>query len=383
MTVLVRSESLHRFLREPLNLAGLLTWLLIAGDQLPPAIQGDPARAVALGVLLLAYLLAFAAANLAELRGDAARGRHLSLALLPLALLDGVLTAGITAPILLVIALSMLATRLPLGATLALAALANGLYYLIFRELWQIAKPLYTLTLYGSFQAFSVLLARMAFAAENARAELARVNAHLQATRHLLGDAARAGERLRLSRELHDLAGHRLTALRLNLELARRLPEAEGRDDRLAQALRLSDALLDDIRAVVGQLRAHDGLALAPSLQLLAQGLPGLQLELDLPDDLRVPDVDTAEVLQRCVQEGLTNALRHGGARRVRLQLVRQDGGLALRLSDDGRGHLQPKPGHGLTGMRERVEALGGRLLIEGGGAGRGFALDVWLPERP
>lgn len=373
------SRAPLRSLLEPLNLAGFVTWGLIAADQITALLRADSPRLPATALVLLAYVVCFALANLAEFAGRRAPARWLAVALLPLALADGLLVTSVSGPILLVIAAAVVSSRVPLRTALLLLLAANVVYYFIFRELWGSSRPLYQTALFAGFQAFSLFVARIAFAAETARDELARVNAQLLATRSLLEAAARDRERLRLSRELHDLAGHRLTALKLNLELARRLPEAQ-RSDRIDTALQMSDALLEDIRGVVGQLRAHDGLSLRPALQQLADGLPGVRVELDVGDDL-APDVDTAAVILRCAQEALTNAVRHGAARQIRIRVGRQDDGIAVEVRDDGRGRAEVQAGHGLTGMRERVQAAGGRLDYDSR-AGAGFTLRAWLPQQ-
>src|SRR5690606_13401695 len=152
--------------------------------------------------------------------------------------------------------------------------------YLVFAVLWDSPRPLFTTLLFGAFQCFALLTARLAHAAERQRDEIAQVNAQLLATRSLLEAGTRDGERLRLSRELHDVAGHSLTALKLNLELALRMPEP-GRSAKIAAARDLAEALLEDIRAVVGQLRRHDGVDLAPTLRALTARLPGPRIELE------------------------------------------------------------------------------------------------------
>jgi signal transduction histidine kinase len=101
-----------------------------------------------------------------------------------------------------------------------------------------------------------------------------------------------------------------------------------------------------------------------------------------VPDDLRLDDPERAHALLRCAQEVLTNAVRHAGARNVWLELAGGPEGLELRARDDGRGAEAVRSGNGLNGMRERLEALGGRLAVESG-PGRGFQVTAWLPISP
>lgn len=366
-------------LTDPLNLAGMGTWVLIAADQLlSRGLFGDASRLVT-AALLLAFLLAFITSNLAGNRGQDGLSRALCLLMIPISLADAALTPSVSAPILLVITAAMIAGRFPLRISILLVAAANLVYFFIYRDLWDASRPLYQTALFASFQAFALFVARMGFAAETARTELAQANAHLLATRSLLEASARDGERLRLSRELHDLAGHHLTALKLTLELARRVPEAE-RGPKIDQALALSNQLLDDIRGVVGQLREHDGLQLEPALRQLADGLPGVGVDLAVDPTIRIANANAATALLRCAQESLTNAVRHGHARQVRLDLQADDGGVRLTVTDSGAGAPAIAPGNGLTGMRERLQAVGGRVDWSSR-PGQGFAVSAWVPQ--
>ena len=81
----------------------------------------------------------------------------------------------------------------------------------------------------------------------------------------------------------------------------------------------------------------------------------------------------------RCLQEIITNAIRHAAASNLWIELSRTGNGIAIRARDDGRGTRELRPGHGLTGMRERLEQVGGKLEIETQ-PGKGFRLNAWLP---
>ncbi|MFN3842350.1 MAG: sensor histidine kinase [Rehaibacterium terrae] len=270
-----------------------------------------------------------------------------------------------TAPILLVLLACVLAERFDTrGLTLALLTV-NLLLLVLLRWRWQVSwtYALTSVVAYGAFQVFAALVLRYANHAEAMAEQLREVNARLLATRSLLDESARDAERLRLSRELHDVAGHKLTALKLNLRALARDPALAGRRE-LAVAAGLADELLADLRGVVRQLRQHDGLELGEALRRLAAPLPRPQVAIEVAADARAADAEQAETLLRIAQEGLTNAARHGGARRAWLRLAREGDALALHLDDDGRVRWPLVPGHGLTGMRERVERLGGTLEL-------------------
>jgi len=107
--------------------------------------------------------------------------------------------------------------------------------------------------------------------------------------------------------------------------------------------------------------------------------VPALDVELLLPETLRVDDPERAQVLLRCAQEIITNTVRHAGASRLSLRVTSDEDGLRLEAKDDGRGCDAAQPGNGLRGMRERLSACGGRVDIMTA-PGQGFALDVRLP---
>lgn len=211
-----------------------------------------------------------------------------------------------------------------------------------------------------------------------AREEQRRLNSELRATRALLAESSRLAERTRISRELHDLLGHHLTALSLNLEVATHLSEGRALDH-VRQAQLLAKLLLTDVREAVSQLRDDDAIDLTEALYALIEGVPSLNIHLDLPEQFKLDDPARAQVLLRCAQEIITNAVRHANASELWLSLVNERNGVTIRARDNGRGASELAVGNGLRGMRERLAQYGGKLDVDTG-PDRGFALDAWLP---
>lgn len=282
------------------------------------------------------------------------------------------------APVLFIIVMAQLVSMLPRPAFLAFALALNGLLYWIFQQQAPGTGAVVQWLLYAGFQAFAALSSHYADSAERSREELVAVNAHLLATRSLLAESARDQERLRLSRELHDVAGHKLTALKLNLTALARDPALGARRE-VTVAAQLADELLGDIRGVVRQLRLHEGMALEAAIRQLAAPLPRPRVHVAVAPDARVDSVAQAEAVVRAVQEALTNAARHADADNVWVELRRDGDRIALRVRDDGRAGGAVVDGHGLTGMRERLAALGGGLSVARRPEG-GVALDAWIP---
>ena len=370
-----RTPSPLARLLSPLHIAAYATVSLIAFDQVSRLLQQAGASPWPVVATLVVFIALFLTGEFVSLRWQ----RVLMGLQMLVALANLVLMPSTSGPILGVIVAAQLPFAYSVGASAVFVVLSLTGYGWIFHWHWQSDRPVFTVALYAGFQLFAWITANLAVRAEAARDQLAAVNAHLLATRSLLEAGARDGERLRLSRELHDVAGHSLTALKFNLELALRLPDSE-RVGKIEAARALADALLDDIRGVVGQLRQHDGIALEPALRLLVERVPGVAAELRIDPDLRLDHIEQAETLLRCVQEAITNALRHADARRIAITVSRDADGVRMEVVDDGRGRSRVVPGNGLTGMRERLEAIGGRLVLESE-SGRGFAVRAWLPS--
>lgn len=211
-----------------------------------------------------------------------------------------------------------------------------------------------------------------------ARDELRKLNHELLATQALLAENTRIAERVRIARELHDLVGHHLTALTLNLEVVTHLVEGRALDH-VQQAHSLAKLLLADVREVVSDMRQDDKVDLAEALRTLIEGVPEPQIHLDLPSDLVMTDPQRAQVLLRCAQEIITNSVRHARANNLWIRLSMTRDGVAMSARDDGRGVSRVEAGNGLRGMSERLAQLGGKLEIESG-RGAGFTLHAWVP---
>src|SRR5688500_12763332 len=191
--------------------------------------------------------------------------------------------------------------------------------------------------LYVGYSSFAMVIGLVAKQQAQAREEQRRLNAELRATRALLAESSRMSERVRISRELHDLLGHHLTALSLNLEVAGHLTEGKAQEH-VRQSHTLARLLLTDVREAVSEMREERGVDLAAALRTLAEGVPALDVRLDLPETLRIEDPERAQVLLRCAQEIITNTVRHAGASRLDLRVAAVPDGIQLHARDDGAG---------------------------------------------
>lgn len=364
----------------PLSIAAYVAWTVVwltvtdsIAERAPEAL--DPAR-----LALVTFLIGFVLATHGHLQLSGRRVAVPCAMMTVTALYLVYLLPYGTSNILLVLLAAVVATLLP-GRLLLLYLIAINSLVLLFmltRTSMDWSSATLTVAAYASLQAFASLVIRNTQLAEQMAAELRATNAELMTTRLLLAESARDQERLRLSRELHDVAGHGLTALKLNLgALARdsRQPDPE----RVSLCAGLADELLQNLRSVVQQLRADTGPDLRATLQRIALPFPRPQLVLDLAPDLPALNFNQVETVLRAVQEALTNAARHGTARTLKVRLVHQRQCLHLDIEDDGRAPQQILLGGGLSGMRERFEELGGTLAVASAGSG-GLSLRASFP---
>lgn len=232
---------------------------------------------------------------------------------------------------------------------------------------------------YLGFQAFAYMVVHAALREAAAREDLARTHEELRRKDALLAENQRAAERVRIGQDLHDVLGHHLTAMCLNLETAAHLAEGRAREH-VVQAQDLTRRLLDDVREVVSELRCQSDSDLDTALRALAATLPRPAIHLDVAVDVRtVEDPQRARSLVRCAQEVMTNAARHSGAGNLWLTVRRRQRGIELHASDDGCGSAQVTFGSGLSGMQRRLQELGGSLTVSSAPQ-RGFAVTAWLP---
>lgn len=314
-------------------------------------------------------------------------GRAQAIKLLGLVVLTGSAIAmgwfsrsGLSAMLMVVISV-VLPWQLPVVAGLIWMLAQNLMLTPIISSYmgWTIVTAFLQVCMYLGISALAFFTSMVAMQQTEEREAQRRLNSELRATRALLAESTRIAERMRIARELHDLIGHHLTALSLNLEVASHLSnEAAAEHVRKAQAT--AKHLLSDVREAVSELRQDDAIDLTQALRSLIEGVPGLQVHVAMPPRFSVEDPRRAQVLLRCAQEIITNTARHAGARNLWLHFAYAEANLlGLHARDDGRGVADVAPGNGLSGMRERLAAFGGTLTVESG-IGQGFALTVRLP---
>ena len=288
--------------------------------------------------------------------------------------------SGLSAILMLVVAV-VLPWQLPMVSGFAWLLTQNLLLIPVITSYagWTVTTAILQVGVYLGPAVLVFFTSTVATQQGEAREAQRRLNSELRATRALLAESTRIAERLRIARELHDLIGHHLTALSLNLEVASHLT-SEGAAEHVRKAQATAKHLLADVREAVSEMRQDDAIDLTQALRSLVEGVPGLAVHVQTPPRFSVEDPRRAQVLLRCAQEIITNTARHAGASHLWLHFAYAEGDmLSLRARDDGRGAPHYVPGNGLTGMHERLAEFGGSVTVELNPE-QGFALSLRLP---
>ena len=206
-----------------------------------------------------------------------------------------------------------------------------------------------------------------------------------------LSIAASEQERKRWARELHDDTLQGLAGLGVMLGSALRSGSEEGLRSGVGDAMEQIREEVAKLRALIAELRpaALDEIGLRAAVESLVArtaSTQGLEIATDFAlasDEPRLPP-EVESTAYRIVQEGLTNVAKHAAASEVTIRIAETDGRLEVAVRDDGRGFepSAPRTGFGLTGMRERVEMLGGTLAVESSPAGLGTLVRASVPVR-
>jgi signal transduction histidine kinase len=199
--------------------------------------------------------------------------------------------------------------------------------------------------------------------------------------------AAAEAERQRWARELHDDTLQSMSALRVGLSTARRSGKPETLEQAVTTAIDHLEEGITNLRALITDLRpaSLDELGAAAAIQALGERAERYNIDVDMSIDLDVdqarhlPEIETA--MYRIVQEALTNAAKHGKAKRAVVEVHEDGDDILVSVRDDGVGFdpADHTDGFGLIGMHERVQLLDGALQIDSA-SGRGTTIEARLP---
>lgn len=330
-----------------LGIWGALMLSLFAGGT-PP---GDPWLLTLAALACAAYLLSFWRAT------DSAASflvrRRWTLGLSAGALvLHGLFPGHPYVGALLVAVAGVLPMHLRLTPALAWVAVQTTLLFLVLEGRLGGAEVREEMVWSLGLQGALVLVMFAVFHHLHLRREWFNLAAHLQRQ-------AREAERVQIARDLHDVLGHDLALLGVELEHARRLRD----DEAVRRARAIASRLFDDVRGTVGSLRVA-ARGWGEVLRPLDVSVPGLRLHVALPPATPAPEEAALGALAMVVQEALTNTVRHAGATNFYVEVRHEEDAVVVSLRDDGRARGPLVPGHGLRGMGERLEEVGGSLTV-------------------
>lgn len=341
-----------------LRASGILTWLLVSYISFVnfSSLQAKLIGGTALLVFILLFLRIILAKELLP------RIQYFTSLITMLVIAYGLIyyDTNRVAPILLILTTTTLPMYLSKARALSVIVATNIVLYLIFT--WStVNEGLLSTLIFAFFQIFAFSTMNTSLREQAAKEELTAINQELVATRYLLKESSKRQERLRISRDLHDRIGHQLTALSLNLEVAKHQVPDEYRQI-IEQNLKQSKQLLTDVRDVVREMRTEDDFDLLEVVKGLFDELPNCQLSIG-----EFPKINSLQLKQQlvyCLQEGISNALRHGKANQVTLYGEKQSTHIQIYLLDNGQGCQQVTKGSGLIGMQERLAVFDGKAEL-------------------
>jgi signal transduction histidine kinase len=346
----------------PLRLVGFATWAMLSYVLLtePPILDGRYRESLRLPqdfepvtpVLVLSLIAIGVSFGVATRPDESRRGltrRRASSAAMGLAMIG--LAVQRPDPIQLIFVV-LLGGALPFIASMRLAfAIVTISYLAVSATLslyWYSSSIIQDSILYYLFALFALAVSGAALKERQTRQELARVNTQLVATQRLLRDSAVQGERLRISRDLHDSVGHHLTAMSLQLEVAHHLATGDVSSP-VDQARSIAKLLLSDVRQVVADLRDESALDIKESLNQLTKASK-VPVHLEISKSLSINEVNIAETLFRLVQEIITNSNRHSHGNKLIIVVAEDDTHWTLSAHDDVHYPVEVVIGAGLRG---------------------------------
>ncbi|MGM0526478.1 MAG: sensor histidine kinase [Pseudomonadota bacterium] len=278
--------------------------------------------------------------------------------------------------ILMVLWAAQLPYFIPLNKAIALSPLIALPHFLVYQFFWHDNYAWLSAVLFWTFIIFSMTMMGTQLREARARENEQRINRELRATQALLAEASKQNERTRIARNIHDLLGHHLTALSINLQVAERNTEGEAKA-LVAKSRSIAQLLLTDVREAVSTIRASESINISKALDALHVDVPGKTIVIECPSSLSFNDIDTAEAILAMVQESLTNFLRHSGGDAFTANIKHLENEIHIAIRDNGHATKSVDEGNGLQGLRERITLAGGQLSYS---FSEGMSLHAILP---
>jgi signal transduction histidine kinase len=280
--------------------------------------------------------------------------------------------------ILITIWCTLLPNVMSLRSAMLTAPLWSSPLWLIYQFHWQEKYAFVSASLFFMFNMFALIMVNTATKEREAKERANQLNRELLATQKLLRQASTQAERVRIAQNIHDLLGHHLTALSINLQVASRITQGEAKE-KIETCHGLAKLLLSDVREAVSEIREKSDVELKDTLMALFDNLPRLKIQLHFDDNLNINEVNTADTIIKCVQESVTNTLKHSTADVVVLQVNKAKQGISVNINDNGKLIKHFDMGNGLKGMVERLSLIGGHVNFTHDN--KGFRTSISIPQ--
>ncbi|MDQ3034938.1 MAG: sensor histidine kinase [Myxococcota bacterium] len=351
---------------------------------------GSSAAALTMLATLSAAYLGLATAGMAWAERSSARRIAVVLAL-QVPLVCGALALSEGRAFLIAMPLvSMAVLFLPARAVLSLVATLVVVFGAIVARAHAAPVALQAGVGFASAAGFVAVFSQLVRRERTARGEVERLLRDLRAANAQLadyvtqvGELATTKERNRIAREVHDGLGHTLTVASMQLEAARTQSADAAVNERMERVQQILRDGLGELRRSVAMLRVvpSSPQAFAKAIAELTRSTSASGLDVELVSEGAPRPLPGAVgfTLYRAAQEALTNTRRHAGASAATVRLVYGERTVALCIEDDGVGAGELAIGHGLAGLRERVELVGGSMEIDTA-AGRGLRVRIEVP---
>ena len=300
------------------------------------------------------------------------------------------------------IAETIIHLRIPFNIIFSVIVIAVGIFFQHPTDVWDIKIPAPSkidLICFGFYPSILIIAAsflkfyfeRMEENKEsvnklnNTVLQLTKVNIQFQEYAHVVGEESMVKERKRITRDIHDTIGYTMMNLKMMMDAAIAMSSENSAELRelLEQAKGQAKGGLSETRRALRSLRAIEskratGISAIQKLVNTFENATGVKVQVEFSNMPWSTGIETDYILYHMVQEGMTNALRHGKATLIRILFWKEDSGIRISIQDNGEGSTEIKKGIGLIGMSERIEQRGGILNaynIDGG-----FELSAWVP---
>lgn len=362
------------------KISGVVTWLVVAGMSLLVMVNNSmPAAAIAQAVALyIAYLILWL-----FLVSETVYEHDATIRLSVLGILFCIVIAiYFTVPmsfnsILMGIIGGALPYYFTIKRSLIIGTVASFPLLFVYQFYWGQSFVFLSAALFWTFNMFAIIMVNATVNERLAKEQAEASNRELISTQALLKEASKQSERVRIARNIHDLLGHHLTALTINLQVASLKTDGEVKQN-IDQCHQLAKLLLSDVREAVSDIRDKGHVDLRSAIEAMTKQVSSVNIDVNFSETLSIDDIEIADTIMKCIQESITNTIKHGRGRQIDISVLQQQQSIKLHIQSDGKMPKQLILGNGLKGMSERIELLKGKINFVLGP--EHFTIDAFIP---